>query len=218
METKMKNAITRATALALIMTLGSAGAAASGGEGAEAAHPQAGDRAAAQLDAIGTPHARALAAAMRSGVWDRRRSETAGRFHAPSALPALRLALEDEQPVVRRLALWGMSELRDPGASDAALRFLADPAPEVRGEAARALGDMEATGDALAVAALLRDPHPFVRSQAAHALGDLQHPATRSALEAALADPDRRVRAEAGWALARVAETERLVARRGGRR
>jgi HEAT repeat protein len=190
--------------------------------GAEAAFQEsaapsgtAGDSAATELEALGTRDARALAGAIRAGEWQRRREPGGGRFHAPGALSPLLRALRDDRPTVRRLALWGISELRAGQAGTVVAQFLNDAAPEVRAEAARTLGDLGATGEALRIAALLRDRDSFVRLQAAHALGDLQHPATRPPLQAALDDPDEAVRSKARWALLRVAEAERVLRRHG---
>jgi HEAT repeat protein len=180
----------------------------------EAPRARPGEAAADGMMRIRTPHAQALARALRRADWNARRREGQGRFTAPSAVPHLLLALQDERPTIRRLGLWGLSELRAREAEHEVARFLADPAPEVRGEAARALGDMEAAGRALQVAELLGDSHPLVRLEAAHALGDLQHPESRPALERALRDTNGDVRAKAGWALRRVAEAERILSRR----
>lgn len=208
----MKTVISRITPLVLALAIlnppGSAVA-----QAVQGAAGRPGDVAADRLMDIGTPHARALADALRRGAWDTRRVEGQGRFAAPSAAPHLLVALEDERPIVRRLALWGLSELRAREMEGQIVRFLADPAPEVRGEAARALGDMEADARASQIAALLRDPHPHVRLQAAHALGDLQNPSSRPALEHALGDAEPAVRAKSSWALARVAETESILRR-----
>ena len=175
----------------------------------------AGNMAAAELEALGTRDALVLAGAIRAGDWQRRREPGAGRFHAPGALSPLVRALRDDRPTVRRLALWGISELRAAQAGTVVAEYLNDVAPEVRAQAARTLGDLGATGEALRIAALLSDRDPFVRLQAAHALGDLQHPATRPHLRAALDDPNAAVRSKALWGLARVAEAERVLRRHG---
>jgi HEAT repeat protein len=184
---------------------------------AQQATARPGDITADALQRIGTPHARALSNALRRGAWHARRVEGQGRFAAPGAVPHLVAALRDERPIIRRLALWGLAELRAGEAEAEILPFLADPTPAVRGEAARALSDMQASDQALRIAALLQDRDAFVRVQAAHALGDLQHPGTGTALAAARTDSDAAVRGKAGWALARVREAERILARRRGR-
>lgn len=179
----------------------------------------AGARAAAELDRLDSTHARRIAAAMRAADWSARRVDGNTLFDEPRAAAPLTAALGDPDPAVRRIALWGLSELRPAPAETggAVARLLADPTPEVRAEAARALGDFAAVDRADAVAALLHDPDTRVRAAAVHALGDLQHPGTRAALQAALNDPEEAVRAKARWALAQVADTERIIGRYGRR-
>jgi HEAT repeat protein len=180
-----------------------------------------GRAAAASLDRIGDPHTQALAAALRSGDWSRRAAAPPERatFHQPAAIEPLRLAMSDPDPRVRRIAIWGLSEMRPvPGnLSNPVARLLEDPDPSVRGQAASALGDFGSRAYTARISALLQDPSPQVRIQAAHALGDLQDPASRPALQAALSTSDPEVRAELGWALRRVAEAQRIL-RRYGRR
>jgi bla regulator protein BlaR1 len=179
----------------------------------------AGASSAADLARIPVPQARRLAEAIRRRDWSARGDEGSTLFDAPAAVPPLIAALRDEDPVVRRLAVWGLAEMRPAvgaAAAEPVARLLADPDPQVRGEAARALGDLAAAGMAADIAGLLRDPDPGVREQAAHALGDLQNPASRPALEAALGDPAPEVRSEAGWALRQVADAEAVIERYGG--
>ncbi len=211
----MRTVFLRATPLALLLAATTTGAAA--GAPAEARTQLAGDVAADHLTAIGTPHALALADAIRRQDWSARRLEAQGRFSAPGATEPLTLALGDPRPLIRRLAAWGLSELRATDAQHQVARLLSDPAPDVRGEAARALADMGAHSYSQQVAALLSDASPHVRIQAAHALGDFRNPSTRSALKAALQDREASVRAKAGWALRRVSEAEFIV-RRSDRR
>jgi beta-lactamase regulating signal transducer with metallopeptidase domain len=183
------------------------------------ASAEAGEEAAAQLDRIGSRHTRALALAIRRADWNARRVEGGTLFSEPAAVAPLVRALGDDRPEVRRIALWGLSEMRPTVGSMASApvaRLLADPAADVRGEAARALGDFGAVAQAEAISALLADPDPEVRRQAAHALGDLQSPASRAALQRATRDPDSSVRAKAAWALRQVGEAEAILDRYGG--
>jgi len=179
----------------------------------------AGEAAAAALAGLDSPHARALAKAIRRGDWSARRVSGNTLFHEPAALAPLISAIRDEDPQVRRIALWGLSEMRPTVGADAAGAvgaLLDDPAPQVRGEAAGALGDFGSVAHAAAIALLLTDPDRGVRLRAAHALGDLQAPASRPALEAALRDSDPEVRDKAGWALRQVREAEAILTRYGG--
>jgi beta-lactamase regulating signal transducer with metallopeptidase domain len=181
--------------------------------------PEASAEAAAeQLEGFGDPHTRALAAALRSRDWSRRAPEGVTTFDQPGAIEPLRSALRDPNPVVRRIAVWGLSEMRPAPAKEAAhpvAELLDDPDAAVRGQAARALGDFQSDGYAEQLAQLLRDPSADVRLQAAHALGDLQNPNSRAALTAATRDPDSAVRSKAAWALRQVAEAESILRRYG---
>jgi HEAT repeat protein len=178
----------------------------------------AGEWAAARLARLDGASSRALAAAIESRDWNARRPGGNTNFNEPAAIEPLLLALRDDSPAVRRIALWGLSEMRPtPGssASGPVSALLDDPAADVRAQAARALGDFGAIEEARRIADLLDDGSADVRREAAHALGDLQAPATRPALERALNDPDPAVRKKAGWALRQVGEAERIL-KRGG--
>lgn len=177
----------------------------------------AGERAAAELAALPGAHAQALARAIRSRDWTMRRVSGNTTFSEARAMVPLMLALRDDSAAVRRIAVWGLSEMRptpDPLATPAISRLLADPSPEVRAEAAGALGDFESVESSRSIEKLLlNDPSPKVRTRAAHALGDIQDPSSRSTLEAATRDRDRSVRGKADWALGQVIEAEELLNR-----
>jgi beta-lactamase regulating signal transducer with metallopeptidase domain len=153
------------------------------------------------LDAIDNPNFRQLAMAMRAQDFTQRHAPGGVSFRQRAAIPALVMALQDKSPVVRRLAAWGLSEMRFPETAPALAALLADPVPEVRAEAAGALGDMGETRWLPAMLAMLRDADPGVRARVAHVLGDLALPATAPALRALLRDADPDVAAEARWAL-----------------
>jgi beta-lactamase regulating signal transducer with metallopeptidase domain len=180
--------------------------------------PGAGEAAATVLGSLGDPHTRALAEAIRARDWSRRAPAGPTTFNQPAAVAPLKQALRDADPQVRRIAVWGLSELRPtPGteASADVAELLDDKDGAVRGQAARALGDFQSDGYAQQLTRLLRDPLPSVRVQAAHALGDLQNPGSRPALEAAASDPDPGVRAKVAWALRQVGEAESILRRYG---
>ena len=172
-------------------------------------------RVSTRLAALPAPQAQALARAIAARDWALRRSGGHTLFDEPAAAEPLILALRDEDATVRRIAAWGLSELRPPEAAAPLALLLDDESAEVRGEAARALGDIGGMGSARAIARLLRDGDPVVRRQAAHALADLRDPTARPALEAALDDPDDSVRSKARWALEEIAEAEKKERRTG---
>lgn len=207
-----------ALCLAGALSFGTALAAVEPKLSAEPTGPQGsfGRLASARLAAIPLPQTRAIATAIERQDWDARRSRGSTLFRDERAVEPLILALRDTSPVTRRIAAWGLSELRPPEAVGPLRPLLHDDVPEVRAEAARALGDLGAGAEAEAIARLLRDPDAHVRLQAAHALGDLQNPAARPALEAALRDGDAGVRAKAAWALRQVAEAEAVLQKYGG--
>lgn len=153
------------------------------------------------LDAIDNSNFRQLAAAMRAQDFAQRHASGSESFRQRAAIPALVMALQDKSPVVRRLAAWGLSEMRFSETAPALAALLADPVPEVRAEAAGALGDMGEARWLPAMLAMLRDSDPGVRARVAHVLGDLALPAAAPALRALLQDADPRVVAEARWAL-----------------
>lgn len=209
-------ALTLASAVALNGLIASAQPLVAQGRGSPA--PGAGEAAASMLEQLGDPHTGALAEAIRTRDWSRRAPQGRTTFNQPAAVAPLKAALRDPDPEVRRIAVWGLSELRPtPGteASANVAELLDDEDGAVRGQAARALGDFQSDGYAEQLTRLLRDPLPSVRVQAAHALGDLQNPNSRPALEAARSDPDPGVRSKVGWALRQVAEAEGILRRYG---
>jgi beta-lactamase regulating signal transducer with metallopeptidase domain len=153
------------------------------------------------LEAIDNPNFRQLARAMRAHDFTQRHAPGGVSFRQRAAIPALVMALQDDSPVVRRLAAWGLSEMRFPETAPALAALLADPVPEVRAQAAGALGDMGETRWLPAMLAMLHDASPVVRARVAHVLGDLALPATAPALRALLRDAHPEVAAEARWAL-----------------
>jgi beta-lactamase regulating signal transducer with metallopeptidase domain len=179
--------------------------------------PNAGESAAAALASLPGAHARTLAAAIRDRDWAARRTAGPTTFNEPRAIRPLMHALRDDDAAVRRIAVWGLSEMRptpDPLATPAVSRLLSDPAPEVRAEAAGAIGEFKSVRTSHSLEKmLLADPSAQVRLRAAHALGDIQDPGSRAILERALRDPDPAVRAKAGWALGQVIEAEALMNR-----
>ena len=160
-----------------------------------------GQSAAQLLQALGNPNFEQLAAAIRAGDFEQRHAVETESFRQRAAIPALLLAMRDPNPVVRRLAVWGLSEMRFPETAAAVAALLADQDAGVRAEAAGALGDMGETRWVASVIAMLRDENAMVRARAAHALGDLGAIAGIAMLEDRLTDPDPEVVEQARWAL-----------------
>lgn len=156
----------------------------------------------ALLAALDNPNFVQLAAAMRARDFSLRHAGGAASFRQRAAIPPLLLALRDSQPVVRQLALWGLSEMRFPETAAAVAAMLADPDARVRAEAAGALGDMGETRWLAPMIAMLSDGDPVVRRRAAHALGDLRASAAIPMLQRRLNDTESTVVSEARWALA----------------
>lgn len=98
-------------------------------------------------------------------------------------LPALLVAVDDDDPGVRQMAVAAIGEIGDPRATERVRRALSDPRPEVRFQAAiafpRVSSSYEAAVEALGHAT--RDDDPFVC-----------HIAIRMAEELAAADEDRK--------------------------
>lgn len=153
------------------------------------------------LETLDNPNFRQLAQAMRAQDFGQRHAKQVASFRQRAAIPPLIWALQDPRPVIRRLALWGLSEMRFPETAPAVAALLKDPAPEVRAEAAGALGDMDEARWILPMLAMLRDPDPRVRQSVAHALGDLRERVSIAALQAARDDSDPAVASEVAWAL-----------------
>jgi beta-lactamase regulating signal transducer with metallopeptidase domain len=172
--------------------------------------------ASASLAGIPTPQTRAIARAIDLQDWNARRTEGNTLFNDRRAVAPLLLALRDSSPTTRRIAAWGLAELRPPEAVAPLAARLRDESPGVRGQAARALGDLGATGQTMAIARLLEDPDAEVRLEAVHALGDLRDPAAREPLEALLRGAEGTIRTKAKWALRQIAEVGATPRRSSG--
>ncbi|HVC96148.1 MAG TPA: HEAT repeat domain-containing protein [Pirellulales bacterium] len=101
-----------------------------------------------------------------------------------AAVPALRAALKDDEPLARQHAAQALESMGPPArdALDDLMTALIDPNRRVRASAAKALGKMGDTGQTTvaALARALADRQLVVRTTAAAALGDLG-PAARQA-------------------------------------
>jgi HEAT repeat protein len=134
-----------------------------------------------------------------------------------AALDELARALDDPNPVLRRMCLYCLRDLGSATAAPSALRSLEDPDTGVRLAALAALPvllEMAATPETSAAAEsiariLAGDPDAGVRRSAAVALGRFPsaNAAVRAALERAAGDADSSLARAATAALARLAST-----------
>ena len=123
----------------------------------------------------------------------------------PSSVPALRTALGDADPCVRRLAAPLLGRIRHRSASQAMLSALAAAEPTVREMGALALGFSDDTAAVTPLERRLReDSSPRVRATSAWALGEIERPESARVLVDALRDTDAMVRRNAAHALGEI--------------
>lgn len=166
----------------------------------------AGKTAADELDKLRNPNFIALAQALRSGNYAQRHAIEVESFRQRAAIAPLVLALHDNNPMVRRLALWGLGEMQFDETGPVIAAMLNDREAPVRAEAVRALAELGDQAWTKRILPLLRDTNAFVRASTAHALGDLQDPRSRTALQAGLTDVNTDVVEEIRWALEQLDE------------
>lgn len=93
-----------------------------------------------------------------------------GGFDDPTALPALRAALDDDSDRVQLWAIRSLGQLRDYASVERLMEMCGDPDKAHRQFAALALGDIGDQRAAAALAPLLDDSDRMVRRQARQAL------------------------------------------------
>ncbi len=164
----------------------------------------AGQTAADALEKLGNPNYTALARALRLGDFEQRHALGSESFKQRAAIAPLVLALHDANASTRRLAMWGLGEMRFAETGPVIAAMLKDPEPLVRAEAARALAELQNRAWTFHITPLLQDAQPVVRANAAHALGDLADPRSLPALYQALQDKDDKVLSEVRWAIREV--------------
>ena len=128
------------------------------------------------------------------------------------ATPALRRALKDSAPEVRRAAITALGRLHSKGAAELIEPALADPDPQTRIAAIRALGML---GDGAATRALLtaaQDKDIIVRATAVAALGGLPGRDSLAAVVRAALDDERQVRFVAMKVLCSIPASDAYVA------
>jgi HEAT repeat protein len=119
---------------------------------------------------------------------------------APDAqtLDSLLVAIDDEQPTVRRLSVQLLADVDDPRATAALERALRDEDPSVRAQALDGLAAVPGRIEAEAFLSLLNDPDPEVAASAASAVSTGPHTAAAARVLLRLAaDADPSVRSTA---------------------
>jgi HEAT repeat protein len=115
----------------------------------------------------------------------------------PEARAAIRRALGDASPRVRREALEALGDIRDKESVPEMMELLADQDAAVRRDAIEALGECEAAEAGLAIARQLADTDERIREAAADVLGGLKSAEAGDLLRSALKDASEDVRGEA---------------------
>lgn len=139
-------------------------------------------------------------------------------YMGAAAVPVLKGALDDDNPVVRKEALRSLGKLRERASIDpqvvipTLITALDDSEPEVRVVAVTYLGIVrdDPAREVPALTKALEDDDASVRAAAATALG-AYGPSAQSALPAlrkAVKDPDEQVQREAGRAIITISEKQ----------
>lgn len=117
--------------------------------------------------------------------------------------PRVAAGVSDE-PGVREVVEWALSQGRDAGAVRPLAAGLADPDPCVRRLAARVLGRTRSSEASAALRSALGSTDPAEREMAAVGLGYAEDSAALPALIGALGDIEAQVRIAAAWALGEI--------------
>lgn len=118
-----------------------------------------------------------------------------------ATIEALRGALKDEDPEVRRHAVFALTQIEGPAATTALIEALKDEVWQVRARAASALGMAGGRNSVEPLVGALRDNSWQVREQAAWALGLRGDRRAVEPLIAALSDEAADVREKSAWSL-----------------
>ncbi|MFN8651909.1 MAG: M56 family metallopeptidase [Gemmatimonadales bacterium] len=136
--------------------------------------------------------------------WGDRKRDTTGL-----AVPALIVALKDNDVEVRRAAAHSLSNYEDPRAVPGLIDALKDGDAEVREASAEALGSLEDKRAVTGLVALLKDGNKDVRRAALNALHSMPKDVPDEAILTAIGDSDPDVRSSAiGLALSRVEDND----------
>lgn len=118
-----------------------------------------------------------------------------------STIEALTEALRDEDADVRQHAVFALTQIGGPRATQVLMAALKDADPDVRAKAVWGLGIRPGDGMVDLLAGALRDSHPEVRQKAAWSLGLKGDRRSVQPLMNALKDENNEVRQMAAWAL-----------------
>jgi len=118
----------------------------------------------------------------------------------------------DNDPSLRRIAAWGLSEYADiqvaSEALSAALRRDSDATVREMSAWALAEGNHRSSGTSALIAAMRSDANENVRATATWALGEVGEEEAVDALVGALSDKSRKIRARAIWAIGNIEPEE----------
>ncbi len=131
-----------------------------------------------------------------------------GMIESTDAIPALQIAIRDEDVGVRRQVASALGRIESPDAVPALQIAIQDEDAGVRRQAASALGRIESTDAIPALLIAIQDADADVRQQAVSALGRIESPDAIPALLIAIRDEDAGVRQQAASALGRIGGRE----------
>ncbi|NYT01815.1 MAG: HEAT repeat domain-containing protein [Methanosarcinales archaeon] len=168
---------------------------------------------AAALDEMGSTSAvPALVQALRTDSHKEVRLRASAALSSLGASRAFREILEDESPLVRGMAVTGLSRLKCLEALEEVACRLGDQDREVRRRAAACLGEMAQESSVRYLGVALEDEEPQVREQVLHSLARIRGPEACRLAAGALRDPDERVRLAAVTALGEIGLADPLQA------
>ncbi len=107
----------------------------------------------------------------------------------PATAGTLTAALKDNEPLVKRFAIYGLQRIGDPAAATAIEPLVKDPDSWVRRTAIKALGRLASKSSAPVLAEALKDDDLLVRVSAFVALGLIGDPGAEKALIEAAQEP-----------------------------
>ena len=107
----------------------------------------------------------------------------------PATAETLTAALKDNEPLVKRFAIYGLQRIGDPAAATAIAPLMKDKDAWVRRTAAKALGNLASKPSVPVLVEALKDEDLLVRVSAFVALGLIGDPGSQKAIIEAARDP-----------------------------